>query len=170
MEEALFASCTRMQDLIRAWNDNPENNASLFRNFDFEEVELRAGVGNDAGDFFHHPDFTFDNFWQLTHRKILWMSTEIFVDALDDEDLRETLMDFVDCFGYDSPLFSVRPAGSSLDIDRYDELQVYSRSVTDATTAVCDYIFRLMTSSNTIWTHLEINVLSSVSTLALSRF
>jgi hypothetical protein len=173
-EEAFFQPCTRMHDLMRAWNvdheDDEDEESPFPEDLDFEEVELRAGAGNGADDLFHHPDFTFDNFWQLARRKIVWMSTEIFVDALDDEDLRETLMDFVDCFGYDSPLFSVRPAGSSLDIDRYDELQVYSRSVTDATTAVCDYIFRLMTSSNTIWTHLEINVLSSVSTLALSRF
>jgi hypothetical protein len=41
--------------------------------------------------------------------------------------------------------------------------------VTDATTTACDSVFQLMTSSNTIWTHLEINVLPSVSTLALSR-
>jgi hypothetical protein len=57
-----------------------------------------------------------------------------------------------------------------VDTDGYDGLQVFSRSVTDATTAVCDYIFQLMTRSNTIWTYLEINVLPSVSTLALSRF
>jgi hypothetical protein len=42
--------------------------------------------------------------------------------------------------------------------------------VTDATTTACDSVFQLMTRSNTIWTYLQINVLSSVSTQALSRF
>jgi hypothetical protein len=43
--------------------------------------------------------------------------------------------------------------------------------VTDATIATaCDYVFQLMTGSNTIWTHLKFNVLSSVSTPVLTEF
>jgi hypothetical protein len=115
MEEAFFQPCTRMHDLMRAWNVDHEygdDGDFVFEDMDFEEVDLRAGAGNATDDLFHHPDFTFGgDLWQVARRKIVWMSTEIFVDALDDEDLRETLMEFVDCFGYDSPLFSVSPAG-----------------------------------------------------------
>jgi hypothetical protein len=54
--------------------------------------------------------------------------------------------------------------------DWYNGLQVCSRSVTDATTTVCDYVFQLMTRSNTVWTDLSFDVLPLVSTHALSRF
>jgi hypothetical protein len=89
MEEAFFVPCIRMQNLMRAWNNDHEH--TFPQDIDFEEVELRAGVGNDAGDFFHHPDFTFDNFWQLTHRKILWLGPEIFVEALAADKTHATL-------------------------------------------------------------------------------
>jgi hypothetical protein len=47
----MFRPCTRMRDLMRTWNDG------VFReDLDFEEVELRAGAGNGAVDFFHHHD------------------------------------------------------------------------------------------------------------------
>jgi hypothetical protein len=58
MEEAFFEPCSRIHDLIRA-----ENGHFLFPvDVAFEEVELRAGVGNGAYDLFHHPDFTFEDF------------------------------------------------------------------------------------------------------------
>jgi hypothetical protein len=165
MEEAFFVPCTRMHDLMR----DPDNVEVFPGNIDFEEVELHARAGNTV-DGFLHPDLTFDNFCQLARRKIVWISTETFVESLDDEDFRETLLRFRLWVGY-RPLFSVRLAGHSLDTDGDDEgLQVYSRSVTDVTTIACDYVFQLMTRSNTIWTHLEINVLPSVSTQALSQF
>jgi hypothetical protein len=48
---------------------------------------------------------------------------------------------------------------------------VYSRSVTDATTTVCDYVVQLMTRSNTLWTYdLSFFDLTSVSTHALMQF
>jgi hypothetical protein len=170
MEEAFFVPCTRMHDLMRAWNADHEH--TFPENIDFEEVELRAGAGNGAGDFFHHPDFTFDNFWKLTHRKIVWMGPEIFVEALAaDENVRYALYDFRECFEFET-IFSVRPA-THWDLTHpgwYNALRVCSRSMTNATTTICDYVFQLMTRSNTIWTNLEINVLPSVSTLALSRF
>jgi hypothetical protein len=174
MEEAFFEPCTRMHDIMRAWNvehENDDDEDGFPEDMDFEEVRLRAGAGNGAYGFFHHPDFTFDDFWQLTRRKIVWMGPRTFVDALTaDEDILAALMDFADCFEYES-LFSVERAGPSLDTnDGGDKLQVYSRSVTDATTTVCDHVFRLMRRSNTIWTHMQINVLPSVSNRALSRF
>jgi hypothetical protein len=59
------------------------------------------------------------------------------------------------CFGFGDPLFSF-----GLDNDEENELQVYSRSVTDATsTTAYNYVFQLLTWSNTIWTHLRINAL-----------
>jgi hypothetical protein len=162
-----FVPCTRMHDLMRAWSLDPRHYLVFPENMGFEEVELRTGAPNVGVDFFHHPDFTFDDFWQLTRRKIVWMGPEIFVDSLvANRDIRDALTDFRQ---QSRPLFSVRPA-NSLDTGGDNELQVYSLSVTDATTAVCDYVFQLMTRSNTIWTHLEFNVLSSVSTLALSPF
>jgi hypothetical protein len=70
---------------------------------------------------------------------------------------------FRELFGYEQE--------TSLDTGWDNELRVYSRSVTDATTAAaCDCVFQLMTRSNTIWTHLKFNVLSSVSTPVLSEF
>jgi hypothetical protein len=118
MEETLFEPCTRMHDLMRAWNVNHEHGddgdeGSPFpEDMDFEEVELRAGAGNGADDLLHHPDFTFDNFCELARRKIVWMGPEIFVDALPtDGDLRYALFMFGDCFEYET-LFSVRPATS----------------------------------------------------------
>jgi hypothetical protein len=110
MEEAFFVPCTRMHDRMRAWNnehehDEHEDVSPFPEDIDIEEVELRAGAGNGAGDFFHHPDFTFNDFWQLTQRKIVWMGPEIFVDALAaDEDVLAALMYFIDYFGYDSTL------------------------------------------------------------------
>jgi hypothetical protein len=175
MEEAFFQPCTRMHDIMRAWNvehENDDDEVPFPEDLDFEEVELRAGAGNGAYGLFRHPDFTFDDFWQLTRRKIVWMGPNTFLDALvsSEDVLVVALMDFADCFGYEK-LFSVEPAGPSLDTtDGDNALQVYSRSVTDATTTVCDYVFQLMTRSNTIWTHLEINALPSVSTQALSQF
>jgi hypothetical protein len=180
MEEAFFQPCTRMHDSMRAWNVEHENDVDVDENehyllpedTDFEEVELRAGAGNGAYDLFHHPDFTFDEFWRLTQRKIVWMGPETFVESLDalatDEDVLAAVLDFRVLFGYET-MFSVTPA-TSLDTDGDDGLQVYSSSVTDATTTVCDYVFQLMTRSNTIWTHLQINILPSVSTHILSQF
>jgi hypothetical protein len=177
MEEAFFVPCTRMHDIMRAWNVEHDHGVDgdedgfleyLFRDMDFEEVELRAGVGNSVDDFLH-PNFTFDNFYQLARRKIVWMGPEIFVDALTtNADLRYALLMFGDCFEYGT-LFSVRPA-TNLDTGRDNELQVCSRPVTDAAVTVCDYVLQLMTTSNTIWTQLEMNVLPSVSIHALSRF
>jgi hypothetical protein len=175
MEEAFFVPCTRMHDLMCAWNVEHEHGDDGDGDFYFpedigiEEVELRAGAGKGAVDFFHHPDFTFDDFWQLEHRKIVWIGPEIFVETVGgDEDFRETLMEFVACFGYES-LFSVSPATSLYTSEDNERLRVCSRSVTDATTTVCDYVLQLMTTSNTIWKQLEINVLPSDSTHTLSR-
>jgi hypothetical protein len=167
MEETFFVPCTRMHDRMRA--SNAENGYAFPEDMAFEEIELRAGAGNGELDFFHHPDFTFDDFWQIARRKIVWMNPETFVEYLDDEDVRETLLHFRLWFGY-RPLFSVRPAGPSLDTDGEEGLKVYSSSVTDVTTTACDHVFQLMTRSNTIWTHMKINILPSVSTLALSQF
>jgi hypothetical protein len=176
MEEAFFVPCTRMRDLMRAWNNEHEfdedddEHYPFPEDMDFEEVELRAGAGNGAVDLFHHPDFTFDDFWQLTQRKIVWMGPEIFVETVGGYvGFCETLMEFVDCFGYES-LFFVSPATSLDTGEDNDALHVRSRSATDATATVCDNIFQLMTRSNTIWTHLEIIVLSSVSMQVLSQF
>jgi hypothetical protein len=171
MEEAFFVPCTRIRDRIRARNDDIDDDDDNDVDEDamaFEEVELRAGAGNVGGAFFHHPDLMFAYFWQLTRSKIVWLGPDIFVEALDDLDLRDALYDVRKWFGYET-LFSVRPV-NSLDTGRYNELQVCSRSVTDATTTVCDYLFQLMTRSNTIWTHLGIHALPSVSTGALSQF
>jgi hypothetical protein len=79
-ETTLFVPCTRMHDLMRAWNlDLPEHDILLFlENMGFEEVEQNTEVRNGAVNFLHHPDFTFDNFWQLTKRKIVWMGPEVF--------------------------------------------------------------------------------------------
>ena len=165
--------CTRMHDLMRAWHDDLEHDDfyGFPGDIDFEEVELRAVTGNGEVDFMHeYPDFTFNDFWQLTRRKIVWMGPEIFVESLDDEDARDALLGFREWFSYGRPLFSVRLA-TSLGIDEDNQLRVCSRSaVPSATTTVCDHIFQLMTRSNIIWEHLEINVLPSISTLALSQF
>jgi hypothetical protein len=179
MEEALFAPCTRMQDLIRAWNDhfhdNPGNtNAFLFRDFDFEEVELRAGAGNGAGDIFYHTDFTFDDLWDPTRSKIVWITLAIFVLAIANRHANNNNNPKVchERFGYGPALFSVRQA-TSLETGRYNELHIMcSRSVVMDTTrtTICNYIFQLMTRSSTICTHLGITSLPSVSTDTLSRF
>jgi hypothetical protein len=155
MEEAFFAPCTRMHDLIRAWNDNLENDGFLDRNFDFEEVELRAGAGNGAVNFLH-----FDDLWDLACRKVVvWLGPEIFITAGNIGEVCERL-------GYGPPLFSV-----GLDNDGRNKLHVYSRSATDATsTTASNCVFQLMTWNNTIRMHLGITALPSVSTENLSRF
>jgi hypothetical protein len=173
MEKAFFVPCTRMHDLMRAWNvdhEHDDDKPFLFpEDLDFEEVELLAGAGNGAVDFLH-PDFTFHNFWQLTRRKIVWMSPEIFVDAqTGNENVTTTNVLFRECFEYET-LFSVILA-TTLDTSGDNKLlQVCSRSVTDSTTTACDYVFQLMTRSNAIWTGLCFGVLPSVSTHALSQF
>jgi hypothetical protein len=167
MDEAFFLPCTRMRDLMRAWNvdhEHDDDEPFLFpEDMDFEEVELRAGAGNCTVDFLH-PDFTFDNFWQLTCRTVVWMGPEIFVEALVADEEITCIFVFRECFEYET-LFSV-----SLDTGRDNKLQVYSHSVTDATTTVCDCVFQLMTRDNTIWTGLCFDVLPSVSTHTLTQF
>jgi hypothetical protein len=97
------------------------------------------------------------------------MGPESFVEArAADEGFRFALFTFGDRFEYET-LFSVRLA-TNLGTDKDKQLRVFSRPVADATTAVCDYVFQLMTRSDTIWTRLEIIVLSLVSTYALARF
>jgi hypothetical protein len=131
-----------MQDLIRAWNDHPQNNAFLFHNFDFEEVELRDGAGNGAGDFFYHPDFTLDDLWDPTRSKIVWITPAIFVLALANRHINNPIV-YRERFGYGPPLFSVRPA-TSLETGRYNELHIMcSRSVVMDTTrtTICNYVF-----------------------------
>jgi hypothetical protein len=160
MEEALFVPCTRMRDLMRAFNDNHEHEydrESPFPNtIDFEEVKLRTGVS------FMHSGFTFDDLWDLASRKIVWMGRETFVALIDDD-----IFDFREIFDYET-LFSVKPA-TSLDTDGEDnDVEVCSCSLADTTTTIFDCILQLMPSSNPIWTHLELYVLPSTDTL--SRF
>jgi hypothetical protein len=170
MAETLFVPCTRMHDLMRAFNDDHEHvddgDFVFPEDVDIEEVELRAGVGNgDVALFHQYPDFTFDNLWRLARRKIVWISPDIFFEALVTSDDTREALNYVDFFEYQS-LFSVRPATSF----GYP-LRVCSRSAgTDATTIACDYVFQLMTRSNTNWEFLEMIALASVSTLVLSRF
>jgi hypothetical protein len=177
MEEAFFVPCTRMRDIMHAWNIDNEDADYLFpeHSMDFEEVELRAGAGNRAIDFLH-PDFMFDNvFWQLARRKIIWMGPHTFVNALDDIDIEDidVFRDFRDelALGY-KLLFSAQPANTLRIVGEdsgYTLEVVHSGSVTDATTTVCDYVLQLMAKSNAM-TDLGIYVLPSVSTDALSLF
>jgi hypothetical protein len=133
-----------MHALIRVWNLDPEHRLLLFpENMAFEEVELNAGVGNGAVDFLHHPDFTFDNFWQLTNRKIVWMSPEVFFIAGGEV---VSVANFRLCFGYGPPLFTVGlPNTSNTDWD--NDLHVCSHNMTDATSTVCIDAFQLMTNA-----------------------
>jgi hypothetical protein len=179
-ERAFFRPCTRMRYRMRAYNDihgndgdgDDDDEAFLFPEaMDFEEVELLAGAENGAVDLLH-PAFTFDNFRQLTRRKIVWLGRDLFVNALDsvdDDDDDDVISIFCGLFGYGSSLFAVylRPVGlDAEDLDR--KLHVYSRPVTEATTTVCDYVFQLMARSNTIWKNLYFNDLRSVSNHTLS--
>jgi hypothetical protein len=72
--------------------------------------------------------------------------------------MTSTLLYFREFFGYEQ------------DTSWNNELEVYSLFMTDATTTACDNVFRLMTRSNTIWTHLKFKTLSSVSPQVLSEF
>jgi hypothetical protein len=162
MEKALFVPCTRMRDIMRAFNEDHEHEydgESPFPNtqeMDFEEVKLRDGVN------FMHSGFTLDDLWDLASRKIVWMGRETFVALIDDD-----IFDFRELFDYET-LFSVRPA-TSLDADgEENDVEVCSCSLTDTTTTIFDCILKLMPSSKPIWTHLELFVLPS--TEALSRF
>jgi hypothetical protein len=105
MEAALFVPCTRMHDLMRAWNVNHEHDEDddeviLFSeewDMTFEEVELRVGAENGAVDLFHqYPDFTFDNLWCLASRKIVWMSPDIFIESLATHDDSCDICDVID--------------------------------------------------------------------------
>jgi hypothetical protein len=179
MEEAFFVPCTRMRDIMRAWNIDREDGDYLFpeRSMNFEEVELRAGAGNSAVDFLH-PNFTFDEvFWQLARRKIIWMGPHTFVNALNDIDLDDTdvFFDFRDelALGYEC-LFAANPANNVDTVgedNKYILEVVHSGSVTETTTNICDYVLQLMiTKDNIILMDLEIHVLPSVSIDALSLF
>jgi hypothetical protein len=88
MEQTLIVRCTRMRALMRAWNrDHPGPDPKHFpengdpENLDFEEVDLRAGVGDGAVDVFRHIQFTFDELWELANRKIVWMGPDLFFKA-----------------------------------------------------------------------------------------
>lgn len=128
-----------------------------------KKSNLRTGVEIGAVDFLR-PGFTIDDFWQFTHDKVVWMGPDIFVHALIDEQIHVDLMDSCDWFEYKC-IFSVDLDGAWNKV-----LDVHSRSVTDATTAVCDYLLRLTAWSNPIGTHLIFNTLPSVSPHALSWF
>jgi hypothetical protein len=159
-ERAFFRPCTRIRDFMRdgVYGTFLPN----FVDLDFEEVELLDGAESGAVDLLH-PAFTFDNLRQLTRRKIVWLGRDIFVNALDSVNDDDIISIF--CGG--SSLFAVYlgPLDAE-DLDR--EVHVYSRSVTEATTTVCDYVFQLMARSNTIWKNLYFNDLLSVSNRTLS--
>jgi hypothetical protein len=78
--------------------------------------------------------------------------------------------DIRQCFGFGHPIFSIG-LPNNLNAGGDIKLQMYSRSVADATATVCNFVFQWMTRSNTIWTHAEFDVLtSSVSIDVLSQF
>jgi hypothetical protein len=175
----VFVPCTRMRDRMRAENENHGNHDGdaapfLFPDdIEIEEVELRPGAGNSAVDFLH-PDFMLEILWQLTHHKIVWLGRDILIAALDsenDEDGSDAIGFFCRLFGYGSPRFSVhvRPI-IGLDTDGPDNrVDLYSHSEAETNTTACDYLFQLMTRSNSIWTYLIIFYdLTSVSSNALS--
>jgi hypothetical protein len=144
MEEALFVPCTCMHDLMLAWNLDPGHRLLLFlENMGFEEVELNAGVGNGAVDFLNNPDFTFDDFWQLTNRKIVWMGPDVFFKAAGEV---VSVADFRSFFRYGPPLFTVG-LPNSLNTEWDNDLHVCSHYMTDATTNVCDDAFQSMTNA-----------------------
>ena len=155
LEGVFFEPTTRMHDLMSAWNndhDDERNHFIVDEDHDFEEVELRAGAENGTVDLLH-PDFTFDEFWWLARRKFTWLGRDIFVSTFDSYgDDNSNFWWFFEVFEEDaSPLFSV----DGLDAGGlYTGVDVYSRTVMDTTTTFCDYVFRLMTRSNTIWTNL----------------
>jgi hypothetical protein len=166
MEEAFFVPCTRMHDLIRAWNvvRRLGDDDFLFPE-DFEEVEVRDGAEDGAVDFLHNTDFMFDKLWRLAGHKIVWMDPEILLLAgRADGNIGEVC----EHFGFSRHLFSF---GVGERRGKRMTSVFPFRTVTDATsTTVCNYVFQLMTWSNTLWTHLRIIALPSVSTDTLSRF
>jgi hypothetical protein len=135
MEDTLFVPCNRMHALMHAWDLVPSQR--------FEEVELRPGAGNVAVDFSHHPDFAFDQFWQLTLRKIVWLGPDIFFKATGEV---VGVQEFRQCSGCGPPLFYVG-LPKSVNTGRDNDLHVCSRSMTDATTTVCVDVFQWMTST-----------------------
>jgi hypothetical protein len=82
--------------------------------------------------------------------------------------MTRVLFYFRKCYGNrpSTDLYSI-----SCDTDWSNEAEAGYRFETDAITAIpCDYLFRLMTESNTNWTYLESDVLTPVSTLVLRPF
>jgi hypothetical protein len=80
MEEAFFVPCTRLHDLIRAWNvDREPCDDDFLSPLDFEEVELRDGAENGAVDFLHNTDFTFSELSWLACCNIVWMGPDILL-------------------------------------------------------------------------------------------
>jgi hypothetical protein len=66
MEEAFFVPCTIACMILCApgtlKHEHGDDGDFVFpEDMDFEEVELLSGAGDGAGDFFHHPEFTFDD-------------------------------------------------------------------------------------------------------------
>jgi hypothetical protein len=165
MEETFFAPCTRMHDLIRAWNVDrlPGDDDFIFPDFDFEEVELRAGAGNGAVDFLDLVDL-----WDLACRKFVWMGPDIWLSGVSANQIDETIAEASDYFFYDQHLLSVGLDNDSGENIGENTLHVCFRCVTS--TNACNHVFQLITWNNTIWTHLGITAVPSISTDYLSRF
>ncbi len=106
MEEDLFAACTRMRDLMREWNrDHPAPDHYQFpEDGDFEEVCLNAEMLDAAFNFFRNPRFTFNDFWELTKRNIVWFGRDLFFKAKGEG---VGVTDACWCLGFGRPIVVV---------------------------------------------------------------
>jgi hypothetical protein len=126
MEETFFAPCTRMHDLIRAWNVDrePGDDDFIFPDFDFEEVGLRAGAGNGAVDF-----LDLDDLWDLACRKFVWMGPDIWLSGVSANQIDETIAEVSDYFFYDQHLLSVGLDNDSGEYSGENELSIVAVAV-----------------------------------------
>jgi hypothetical protein len=180
MEAALFSPCTDLQDLLldilladRPLYDrilDPIMRAccpDLFP-YTFQEVTMQDSTGNGTFEIdfaILRTHFTFNNFFDLASRKIVWVGSELFFKA------KGAVVDIAAELNFGPPIFTIElPNNVNAGGENVLEAYTYTRSRTIATTTLCSHIFQLMTTHHPTWTHLQFNWFPSVSIPILSQF
>jgi hypothetical protein len=134
MEQALFAPCGRMYDLMCDLMRYQRFQQNIPFRGDFQEVDLRAGVRNGAvGSLLRRTTFrfSFNELWELAKRKIVWFGPTIFFKAKGKV---ADVSAVCQSYGFGPPVFSLGLPNVSDNTGGDNELEVYCRSGTNEIT------------------------------------
>jgi hypothetical protein len=176
METAFFVPTTRMRALLLA--DRPLYDriqdpimracCPTLLPDTFQEVTMLEYVRNGTGTFeseFYvlRSRFTFNNFFELARRKIVWVGPNLFFKA------KGAVVDIAALLVIDPPIFSIK-LRNNVDPGGEYVLEAYCLPRTNTATAICGHIFEFMTAFNPTWTLLEFNRLTLHSIPKLRQF